>query len=259
MNQYIKSEIYRILRYKWTYLFIIICSGLLLSSNIVLAVVKSSDSRFPYATTKFAFGTFSSSMTIIYFLCITVASMLFGNEYYNHTLKNVVSFGISRGTIYISKLIVQIIYALISFSIISAIYIGSSYLLLENSGPAAVTLLLHTSFACLPLFLFVLALTNCFQFLIESSWSAVAAIIGLMLALPMVSDLLSLRFQFFRGFSKLLPFTLINNIHFNYEKITIQLLWAGTEGYRNYWMIGIIEMLLISVLGYVIFNRKEIK
>lgn len=259
MSQYIKSEIYRILRAKWTYLFIIICSGLLLSSNIVLALVKNSDSTFGFATTKFAFGTFSTSMTAVYLLCITVASILFGNENTNHTLKNAVSFGISRGTIYIGKFLVQIIYSLVAFTIITVVYVGSGYLLLENSGIEVLLLLLRTSLICVPFFLFALAATNCFQFIFESSGGTVAAITGLLFILPMVADLLGMRFKIFAEFSKLIPWTLINQMKLDFDKYSIQLLWDGAAGYRNYWLIGIIETLLITAIGYVVFSKKEIK
>lgn len=259
MSQYIKSEVYRVLRYKWTYLFILICSGLLVSANIVLAAVKGSDSSFSYATTKFALGNFSTSMGAIFFLCITVSSMLFGNEYTNHTFKNCVSFGIPRGTIYISKLFVQIIYSIIAFTVITAIDLGSAYLLLENSGSASLQMLFHTVFACLPLFLFALAASNFFLFVIENNWSSCAAMMGLMVVLPLISNLLGMRFKLFTMLSGVMPLNLINKINFDYKNQTVQLLWSGAEGYRNYWLVGIIELILITVLGYIVFSKKEIK
>lgn len=259
MSQYTKSEVYRILRYKWTYLFIVICSGLLVSANIVLAAVKGSDSRIPYATTEFSLGNFTTSMEAIFFLCITVSSMLFGNEYINHTFKNSISFGISRGTIYISKLIIQVIYSLIAFSVITAIDIGSAYLLLEDSGSGPIQMMFDTILACMPLFLFALAASNFFLFMIENTWSSCGAMLGLMLVFPLVSNLLGMRFKLFSMLSKMMPLNLIDQMDLDFKKQTVQLLWPGVEGYRNYWLIGIIEMVILTILGYIMFSKKDIK
>lgn len=50
MSNYFKSEVYRLIHEKWTYLFIGMCSMLLLASNIVLAAVSQTDGSFTYAT-----------------------------------------------------------------------------------------------------------------------------------------------------------------------------------------------------------------
>ena len=95
-----------------------------------LAAVAHNEESFPYATTKFAIGLYLGSFQAVFLLCITVASIVFGNEYTNHTLKNSISYGINRSSIYFGKLIVEILYAFIAFAIITGIDIGSAYLLL---------------------------------------------------------------------------------------------------------------------------------
>ncbi|MHB8132067.1 MAG: ABC transporter permease [Mobilitalea sp.] len=257
MSSYIKSEFYRLIRNRATYLFIGICSVILMSSNVVLAAVKYAESDFPYATTGFSYGNIISSMNIVFLLCIMVGSMIFGNEHNNHTMKNCVSYGIPRGTIYFSKFMVEIVYSLIAFTIITGFHVISANLLLENSGPGTFTLLLHTLFACLPLLLSALATTNCFVFIIEGTGSGIAAIVGVLVAIPTVSNLLGMKFDFFAQLSKVLPWNLINAIDF--EKYTLILPWEGNAGYRNYWLVGIIWMIGISLLGYVVFRKKEIK
>ena len=197
MSSYIKSEFYRLIRNRATYLFIGICSVILMSSNVVLAAVKYAESDFPYATTRFSYGNLNSSMNMVFLLCIMVGSVIFGNEHNNHTMKNCVSYGIPRGTIYFSKFIVEIVYSLFAFTIITGFHLISANLLLENSGPGTFTLLLHTLFACLPLLLSALATTNCFVFIIEGTGSGIAAIVGVLVAIPTVSNLLAMKFDFF--------------------------------------------------------------
>jgi hypothetical protein len=257
MINYLKSECYRILHYKWTYLFILICSALLVSMNVLLSIVKLNDANFPYATTQFAFSFVYGSMLVIFLLCMAVSGFIFGNEYSNHTMKNSISYGITRGTVFIGKLLVQILYSIVAFSIIIGIFVASSYLLLKHSDVNYLFTLLETSFICLPLFLSALAVTNCFLFVIENNGGATAACCGIMLFLPLVSNLLGMKFMIFKNLSKVLPYNMINAISFQQNKI--QLLWSGTQGICNYWIIGIAELIMFTLLGYILIYKKEIK
>lgn len=259
MSSYIKSEFYRILRNKWTYLFIVICSGLLISSNLVLGLVRYSDSRFPYGNTAFSIGNFISSMSFVFFLCITVSYMIFGSEYTNHTMKNSISYGIDRGTLYFGKLIVEIIYSMIAFVIITGAHVASAYLLLENSHQNEMMVLLKMFVACLPIFLFVLAATNCFAFIMESNGASISTNLGVLLVIPLVSSLLGMKFEIFAKFSKILPYTMIQNISINMHPFSLVLPWKGNAGYYNCWIAGIIQMFLFMLIGYIIFNKKEVK
>ncbi|HEY5585267.1 MAG TPA: ABC transporter permease [Ruminiclostridium sp.] len=259
MSSYLKSEFYRLIHYKWTYLFIGICSVLLLSSNIVLAVVRSTDSSFPYATTKFSFSNAYNNMPIVFILCIMLAIMIFGNEHNNHTMKNCVTYGIPRGTIYLGKFLVQIAYAIIAFMIIIGVHILSGYLLLENSGPKEFELLIRTSLACLPFFIFGLATTNAFVFILEGVGSAVSVSCGIMLAFPLICNLLGMRFQAFEKLGGFLPWNIMSSIEYNQAEHTLHMFWDTATGFRNCWVFGIIQTVLIVGIGYLLFRKKEIK
>ncbi len=258
MSRYIKSELYRLLRVKGTYLFVLISSLLLISSSVLLASIKLSDNKFPYATTGFSISLIVTSFIMILFLCIMVSNIVFSNEYSNHTMKNSISFGMTRSTLYFGKLIVQIIYACIAFVLIIGIHVLSAYMLLENSGLDSLYLLFKTCLICLPLFLFSLALTNCFAFAFEGTGATIGSTIGVLFALPMVSNMLGMKFEVFRNFSKILPYNMINNLKLDVEKYTLTTIW-GVDGYRNYWIVGLVEMVIFVVLGYVLFRKREIK
>ncbi|SHO54001.1 ABC transporter permease [Anaerocolumna xylanovorans] len=258
MKQYMKSEFYRIAHRMSTYLFIGMCSLLMVSSNVVLAVVKHADAKFPYATTKFSISNLYASFAVVYLLCIAIASMIFGNEYGNRTMKNSISYGISRGTIYFGKLITEMIYAVIAFAAITGIHVASACLLLENSGAESIALLLKTTLFCFPLFIFAVGASNCFIFLFDSMGNAIAATLGLLLALPLVSNMLGMKFEVFHKLAEILPWNLINNMEFDFDKLEIILKWNERTVYY-YWMAGIIQMVLVVLAGYLIFNKREIK
>lgn len=258
MYRYIKSELYRLLHVKSSHVFIGVCTVLLLSFNILLAVLKGVDSSFSYANTKFSIGFLLSFMSMIFILCPFVALLVFGNENSNHTMKNTISYGIKRGTMFYGKLIVQIIYSIVAFFIITSVFILSCYLLLENSGTNEIVLLIKTIILCLPLFIFALGVTNCFLFLVENTGSAIGATAGIIIAFPIVCNMLAMKFSFFATITKYLPWNLINSIHYD-EGNQLILKWETMVGYRNYWLAGLLQMLLISLFGYLILRRKEIK
>ncbi|MDF2514160.1 MAG: transporter permease [Herbinix sp.] len=259
MLSYLKSEFYRLRYNEGGYLFIAVCSLLLLSSNIVLFAVKASEPTFPYATTYFAFSSFYSSIMIVFFLCISVATSVFGNEHSNHTMKNSISYGINRNTIYLGKLIVEVVYAMIAFVIITAVDIGSAYLLLENSGIENLMMLFKSCFVVMPLLLCAIAVTNFFLFLLESNGAAIGAVVGVLLALPLVSNFLGMKFRVFTELSKFMPYNMITKINYDYDKLEMILPWSGISGYYYYWIIGIIEIIIISAIGVFLFQKKEVK
>jgi ABC-2 type transport system permease protein len=259
MINYLKSEFYRLLRSKGSYLFIVICSLLVMSANIVLAAVKHSDPKFNYATTEVAFSFYYTSFTIIFILCLTVVSIVFGNEYSNHTMKNSISYGISRGGLYFGKLTAELIYAIIAFLIISGLYIASAYLLLENSGIGHLQLMLKATIAALPLLFYAIAVSNCFLFIFDSNGSAIGSTIGVMIAFPIICNYLAIKFHLFAELAKILPWNLVNKLDFDIEKFQLIFPWEGNDGYFRYWIYGLSWMLLFAVLGFYVYRKKEIK
>ena len=261
MISYIKSELYRILHNKGTYLFILICSALLISVNVILALVGHGDETFRYDNTGFSLPLLYTSFSMIFILCISVTSIVFGNEHNHHTMKNTVSYGISRGSIYFGKLITAFIYALTAFLIIVGLFILSSYALLENSHSQDLVRLFKVCLVALPLLLFAVAASNCFFFLIESTGGAITTIVIILVAFPEISNYLAMKFKFFQMLAKILPWNLISNISFDFQTDSPNLLlpWEGMSGYYNYWLFGILQLVLFALLGYVVFRRKEIK
>jgi ABC-type transport system involved in multi-copper enzyme maturation permease subunit len=259
MLSYIKSEFYRILHYKWTYLFVAICSVLLVSSNVLLAIQKHIEPTFAYGDTAFSIGNFIGSIPMVFILCVAVATMVFGNENGNHTMKNSVSYGIPRGTIYFSKLFVEIVYSILAFVVITAFHVASAYLLLENSNVNEMHELLKMFEASLPLFLFVLATTNCFAFIMEGTGAAIGFDAIILIVLPLTSSLLGMKFKIFHDLARVLPYNIMNNFTMEGDPFGLILPWKGSAGYYNCWIAGMIQLVIITVIGYVIFRKREIK
>ncbi len=258
MSSYLKSEFYRVIHSSWTYAFVAICSFLLLSSNVLLATMNSIDSNFLYGNTKFAYGNVYTSLGIVLILCIAVSNMVFGNEIGNHTLKNTISYGISRKSIFLGKLIVQVIYAAISLIIILTIYSISTELLLDSSGSAEFIRMLRACAAAFPLLVAGLTITNCFVFNMKSSGSVITAFI-IMAAVPFVVNILAMKFELFQTLAKYIPLNILNDGFFDEQTHTVKLYWDTTSGFITCWIVGIVWTLAFIIIGYSAFSKKEIK
>ena len=258
MKLYLRSEIYRIFHRMNSYVFIGICTALLISSNIVLAALKHVDKKFPYATTFYSIANLYTSFLAIFLLCVLIGIMIFGNEYGYHTMKNSLSYGISRKSIYFGKLIIEIIYGVAAFTLISSIHIAAAFLLLEDSGSANLILFLKTVLYCLPLLLFSISATNCFIFLFESTGAAITAILSLLVVLPLIANLLGMKFEVIRRFADILPFNMIKNTQFDFDKLDF-VFKGSVNTLSGYWISGIIQTAIVIIIGYCVFQKREIK
>jgi ABC-type transport system involved in multi-copper enzyme maturation permease subunit len=198
-------------------------------------------------------------MGTVYLLCLVVSNMIFNNEYRNQTMKNCVSYGISRRTIFFGKLAIQILYSLIAFAVIMGMFVASAFLLLENSGKFELTKLVRTCLASLPLLISGLATMNCFAFLIDGSSAAVTASAGVMFAFPIACNLLGMRFELFDKLKDVLPWNILNIADYDQAKDTTILYWDSQKGFINCWTIGIAITVMITLLGFLVFRKKEIK
>ncbi len=259
MTNYIKSELYRLFHTLGGYLFLAICSILLISVNVVLAAVGHSDPSFRYATTDFAITLLYAGWAVLFVLCALVASIVFGNEHSNHTMKNSISYGITRGSIYLGKYIIVMTYAFLVFIIIIGLYVGSAYLLLENSGADALVLFFRSFLAALPLLISALAAAHCFLFIVENTMSAITSIIVTTVVFPLITGYLGMKFEIFYKLYKILPYNMIRAIGYDDENFKLLLPWEGNAGYINYWLYGLLWTVVFIAIGYIVFGRKEIK
>jgi len=111
MINYIKSEIYRLLRKKGLYMTSVICLLLIVAAAAVLYFSQQQDPNFPYATSMFLYSNVISGTLLIMIIGLLFNSALTGKD--TSLIKQSVSFGISRSTIFWSKLILTLSYFLL--------------------------------------------------------------------------------------------------------------------------------------------------
>ena len=258
MSNYLKSEVYRITHTRASYAFLLVCSLLMIAFNFLLCVVKISDDAFPYATTEFSFSTIYTNLYIILILCITVSHIIFGSEYQNHTLKNSISFGISRSRILCGKMIIQVLYSLICFLVVIGVYILSAYLFLENSGSLYLEILLKGCLSGIPYYLCALAIGTMTFSLFESTGLAIGVAMLILAVVPVLLSQLAMKYDFFYELSKLMPITNLSDYSFS-DDGTFHAAWLNQSGMVRSYFLGFIEAVIFFLISMTGFRRKEIK
>lgn len=266
---YIKSEIYRVTHAKGIYLFTGICGALLLAMNLVLGYFRRFTEGFPYGTTEFAFSMMNTALQMVMILSLVMACIIFADEYKNKTIMNSIAFGYSRTTLFIGKFVTTLLLSVVALAVVLAIFIGSSYLLLENSGIGALYGLLRGFAACALILIGseLAALTFCF--LLGTPAAATWTWLLLFAAVPMITSVLGMKFSFFAQLNKWLAYNLVGEMLMvtvtqEGEQVAevgmgYEMIWMTQEGLTRCLLVGGITIAIFLVLGIVGLRRKEIK
>ncbi|MCH5274848.1 MAG: ABC transporter permease [Lachnospiraceae bacterium] len=260
MLNYIKSELYRISHSKGIYILCGICTALLLIMNLLLNAIWQSEPTFGYANTTFVFYTACTFINVVLMLTIVMGAIVFGDEYKNRTLGNSIAFGGSPIKIYLGKIIVSLIVAFLSLTVVLAIFIASSYLLLEDSGIEMLQAFLGTYLANSPILVagLLAALTLCFLLRSETtaSWSWLIIFEGV----PIICLFLGMKFAFFAELYNWLAVNVIGSTQniVGAEDFHVQWLWQVPEGLLRTLLVGLFGIVIFLVIGIVGMRRKEI-
>src|SRR5699024_2685830 len=111
MMNYLKSEQYRLIRKKPLHLMSIIACTLIIAFAFVLDYFGRNEAGFPYATQYFFYSNVVNGGVLLFIIILFVNISLTGKDL--TTVKQSLSFGISRTTIFWSKLAVTFIYFLL--------------------------------------------------------------------------------------------------------------------------------------------------
>ncbi|MBE6053845.1 MAG: hypothetical protein E7212_08005 [Clostridium sartagoforme] len=259
MINYIKSEIYKNLRLKENYITIIALMAFVIFLNIVLHLFAKQYPDFSYANTSFAFSSLYTSLYVVIMFSPLAVSLIFGQEYKNNTLKNTVSFGISRSIIYFSKLLITIVYALILGLLVVGAFIISAYLLLDNSGVEQLKLLIDSLIAGIPIFLFSITLAHSLYFNIEKEMNVITLWTIIIIIIPKLLNMIGRRSEFFRWLSNYMPWNIIQNITYNEATREMVLVWTTPNGILRSIIVSAIGCVIFYFIGLEIFKKKEIK
>lgn len=265
MLNYISSELYKTFRRKYTKISLAVIALLCVAGNALIrmtfSIVGKMNSAYP-----FYLGIMLMPMC---FAILTLAvDAVFSDEYKYGTLKNPISFGISRGEMYFGKLIVEIVLMLVIVAWILVVYTASALVFSQLGAHdpiewQAVSLFLQKAALSLPLWLGMLGILNMLVFAFRSNaLFGMSAMLVFSFPGPVLGMLASLR-----------PWLEV------IYKLTISRQFSLLTGGAGFmiggpgpaarpvqpaiipWciLVGLSWFVVSSITGYLLFRRREIK
>ncbi|WBL16785.1 ABC transporter permease [Sutcliffiella sp. NC1] len=249
MINYMKSEYYRLLRKKGVHFTSVICLLLIVVAATVLQYLDKVDPTFPYATSNYFYSNVIALGLIIIIIGFIFNSALTSKDDMS-LIKQTVSFGISRNTIFWSKLILTLSYFVLIcvIGIFLMIALGESLLITDNHS---VHNFLMASVNMAPLVLSGFILTHVLKVMKVRD---VYIFILLLFIYGFSSNLVRMLFRPFQGLSdvyKYMPNTLFNDNLGNY------IVEAVPFSYES-WVIGIGISLFVLFIGANRFAKQNI-
>lgn len=218
--------------------------------------------NMPFAVTALLFGMSAG-------LCLVIlgVDIVFSEQYKYNTLKNEVSFGISRLRIYISRWLVTLLVLGILYLVLIGVYTLASLILLGLPSQAdaqamygvdvgqsvfnAFRALGAYTLAALPLWLGGMSLALACLFLIPNSTMASFTYLGILLLLPALLDNLG---QYVNPI-----FTALYHLTLNYQMDQLIVGDLPWDKIGQCWLIGLGWTVVSTAVGAALFARKEIK
>lgn len=259
MLNYIKSEFYRNFNTKGNYIFLFGSIGFVIFIHVALGLFAGSQGNFPYGNTKFSLSGFYTYMGLLMLISAYIVSLTFGQEFKNSTLKNSISFGISRSEIYLGKLLVEVVICIINFILISSVYAIAAYVMLEDSGIIYLQDFITAIVASFPLLLVCVTAANCFFFIFDNETTAVTVWSIIIAVIPTLILMAGRKITILKKISMWLPWNIAGTATYDLELGKIIMPWNSSDGFIRCFIVGAIGVAIFYILGLVSFKKKEIK
>ena len=251
MWNYLKSECYRTFHRKYLYVFAGIC---VLTALGVCALFGSGDEQGLPAEIILSIVT-AYLPTLGEFALLLMMNLAFSGEHKHLTLKNTVSFGVSRGTIYFGKLLTAWLYSAIVLAAVIAAFLGFGILLSGIESTYELQKALETLgwmlLEALPLWTAALSLAAMLMFLIPSEVGAIFCYLGLMIGTGIVLSILNTAgYSVFGDIREFLISTQLSNV-------------PGAIGDWDHmalcWVSGLAYTAVFSLIGWGAFRKMEVR
>ncbi len=260
MINYIRSELYRGFRERFLYIFSAVLAATFIGLCLfTLSIKNMAGAGFPYSNTGFIFMNVTSAMFLPMIFTFFISNLIIGEESKNHTMKNSVSFGTGRLSIYFGKFITEIVLCMAITLFLFVVIIASSYLTLENSGNENLYALLRAILGSLPLWIAGLVTFHCLFFLFDNS-STIIAVFSLIHFGPYyLLKIFGNVYEWPRVVVSVLPLGIFNEYGKQPGSYFLNMVWDTPLGMLRCWIVGIVFSLIFGYIGYKCFLNKEVK
>lgn len=256
MINYMKSEWYRTTHGKGFYVTASIMAGLVLLMNMILAVSQRYIPDFRYGTFRFSLNTLTAVPFVMVILGAVIPGCLFIDDRKNGVMKNVIAYGISRTEIFVGKCIVAFFSASIILVVVTAVYVGSAYLLLQNYEWLPLREMLSAIGSGLPSAAVSLIVICLLGSLFQNEMAAVLWWAIIFYVIPIITFLAGLKFEIIGQIAKWMPYNMFN-MEVQVSMNTYQCLWDTPEGLTRCLVSGILGILIFMIFGIWKFKKQE--
>ena len=275
MLNYIRAELYKVTHRVYTWVML----GLIFLGEGFLFTIWF-DQR-EYMTFFNAVSLVGSMMILGFFATLLTCDIVFAGQHQNGTLKNEVSFGLSRSKIYLGKFIAMTILSVLAMVIALGVYIAVCRVMLpdytanaiyfEGGGALAALEIVGVGVLTeLPVWLGCQAIICAVSFLMNSAIVANVAAISVVLGSHYIIELFTM---FMRADSPVagllariytwLPYEILCAVYpgvgMLQSRPTPAILEVSREMIARGWIIGIFWLLFATAAGLYFFRKKEIK
>ena len=250
MVNYMRAEFYKVFHRRYTYIFLLVllaCEGLLVA-GWAFTNANGNDVGFDFGA-----GVLAMMLSVGLYCTVLTGDLVFSDQYKFNTLKNEVSYGLSRLRIYLGKLLVSCITALVLCAVIIATYVGMCWVVLPHDVATVGQTLSNLGFCllvALPVWLGCQALVMMFFFLLRSNTVASFLIVGVIMAVPQVLKLLG---------------AMVHPVfRYAYNVMLTPVLDAAPNMVGDWRLVGFAcavgagWFLMSTAIGVVIFRKREI-
>lgn len=259
MLNYIRAEIYKLLRRPYTY----VCLGVMLALEGLYASMFAFHNAHSMAT---PFGgavvTIVEMGAIGFAICLLTGDIVFAAQYKNSTLKNEVSFGLSRARIYLGKLIAQTLLSIVYLAVMMAFFLGLCAVCLPMesgvglySASEALTIVGYFLSVGLPLWIGAQAVACMCLFLFHGEMAASFLHVGIVFVLNPILEVMGLLIGGDAGKLLLKAIQYFPGPMLNGAKSVV----GNWEYLGQAWIVGAFWVAVCTAVGLYGFHRKEIK
>lgn len=255
MINFVKSELYRALHTKATYITLIIMNLILTS---VIIFVKLFGGK--YATTSYIYSILVANPMFYLFMAAIVPSAIYESLVKEKKLKNTLAFGISRTKAFIGQCLVSVIISTIYLLITELNYVISAETLLKKEGPVTLRAFLMEIPA-----IYLLAVASCIFIITLMNIVKNHFALGIILyfiyqVLPEALLITGTRVGgILYSLAMLLPrnfFNAVNWPHVNTKEcITI---WDTSSGFMLCIFSGLAGIVIFTTLGILTFRKRDL-
>ena len=250
MLRYLHAEIYKAAHRKYPYGFLLamfLCEGLLVAG---WSFTNANGNDVGFST---GAGMIAMLLQIGLYSTILIGDIVFSEQYKFSTLKNEVSYGVPRGRIYLGKLAVECLTALVLCTLVIAFYLGLCWIFLPHNPAADVQTLRAVGYCLLvslPLWLGAQGLVNLVFFLIKSSTVGSFVAVGIFMGVAPILQLL--------GALVHPVFTTLYSVMLTTPMDLAPRMVGDMALLGRAWAVGAGWFIVCTLVGLVLFRKREI-